>query len=102
MSALTELERKQVAEAEELLFTGEQKEGFAKDLFLGNFNANAILPYPDPPGESKQRGETAVQEVAQFCREQIDPAEIDREARIPDSVIAGLGGVGCTGNDDQS
>ena len=37
---------KQLREAEELLFTGPQKVGMAKGLFLGRFVADWITPYP--------------------------------------------------------
>ncbi len=97
MATLTELEKKQIAQAEELLFTGEAKEGFAKDLFLGEFNADAILPYPELPAEAKKRGDEAVEAVAEFCRDNIDPVQIDRDARIPDSVITGFGELGVLG-----
>jgi len=97
MSALTELEKKQIAQAEELLFSGEQKEGFAKDLFLGKFNAEAMLPYPEPPAEAKKRGDAEVEKIAEYCRENIDPAAIDRDAKIPDSVVKGLGDLGVLG-----
>ncbi len=97
MATLTELERKQIAEAEELLFSGEQKEGFAKALFLGEFHAGAMLPYPDQPAESRKRGDEVVEQIADYCRENIDPAQIDREARIPDSIVEGLGELGVLG-----
>ena len=46
--ALTELEQKQIAQAEELLFSGPQKSGFCKDLYFGRFRTEAMLPYPQP------------------------------------------------------
>ncbi len=36
-------------------------------------------------------------ELRQFCRERIDPVAIDRQARIPDDVIRGLGELGILG-----
>ncbi len=42
---------KQVAQAEELLFSGpEKKTGFAKALFRGEFLGSVVLPYPASPG----------------------------------------------------
>ena len=46
MTSVTELRQKQIEQAEELLFSGPQKEGFAKELFLGKFRAKSVLPYP--------------------------------------------------------
>ena len=98
MSAtLTEQQKKQIAQAEEILFSGPEKEGFAKDLFFGRFRVDSVIPYPELSADSKQAGDEKVAEVKQFCLDHIDPAQIDRDARIPDSVIRGLGGIGVLG-----
>jgi alkylation response protein AidB-like acyl-CoA dehydrogenase len=96
-STLTELQRKQIAQAEEILFSGPDKEGFAKDLFFGRFRAESIMPFPELNEEARALGDQAVAEVKEFCRERIDPAAIDRESRIPDAVIHGLGEIGVLG-----
>ncbi len=96
-ATLTDQQKKQIAQAEEILFSGPEKEGFAKDLFFGRFRADSILPYPELVGEAKAAGDAKVAEVKKFCRDQIDPVQIDREARIPDSVIRGLGKLGVLG-----
>lgn len=41
-----ELQQKRLQQAEELLFSGPQKAGFAKELFFGRFLTPAMLPYP--------------------------------------------------------
>ena len=89
-----EEQRKQ---AEELLFSGPQKLGFAKALFFGHFNGNLLFPYPEiQPGEREQAAK-AVADVRRFCDERIDAAAIDRDADIPPDVIAGLGQLGVLG-----
>ena len=98
MSAtLTDLQKKQIAQAEEVLFSGPDKEGFAKDLFFGRFRAESIMPFPELSEEARAIGDQAVEDVKQFCREHIDPVAIDRESQIPDSVIRGLGDIGVLG-----
>ncbi len=94
---MTELQRKQIAQAEEILFDGPEKEGFVKDLFFGFFREASIIPFPELPDDAKRRGDEMVAKVKRFCREAIDPVEIDREARIPDSVVKGLGSLGVLG-----
>ena len=37
MTSMTELKQKQIEQAEELLFSGPEKAGFAKELFFGKF-----------------------------------------------------------------
>jgi len=95
--ALTELQQKQIQQAEELLFSGPQKEGFAKDLFVGKFRSQSMLPYPQLPDAIRERGDELVALVRDYCQNHIDAARIDREAGIPDNVVAGLGKLGVLG-----
>ncbi|MFQ5731794.1 MAG: acyl-CoA dehydrogenase family protein [Planctomycetaceae bacterium] len=98
MSAtVEELRQKQIEQAEELLFSGPQKEGFAKELFFGKFRAESILPYPELTAAQRQRGDEAVAAARTFCDERIDPDKIDRDADIPLEIIRGLGDVGVLG-----
>ncbi len=98
MSAtLTDLQKKQIAQAEELLFSGPEKEGFAKELYFGRFRSESVFPFPELKGEQLQIGDEAITRVKKFCRENIDPDKIDRDASIPNSVIKGLGDIGVLG-----
>lgn len=96
-TTLTDLQKKQIAQAEEILFSGPDKEGFAKDLFFGRFRAESVLPFPELSEEARAIGDRAVEDIKEFCREKIDPVAIDRESQIPDSVIRGLGEIGVLG-----
>lgn len=93
----SELQQKQIEQAEELLFSGPQRAGFAKELYFGRFRADSILPYPSLSADERARGDEAVAAVQKFCDENIDPDRIDREADIPRDVILGLGEVGVLG-----
>lgn len=92
-----ELQQKQLRQAEELLFSGPQRAGFAKELFFGRFLSEAILPYPRLAPEEQAIGDAAVAEVRKFADDHIDAAAIDRNADIPADVIRGLGRVGVLG-----
>lgn len=92
-----ELQQKQLRQAEELLFSGPQRAGFAKELFFGRFLSDAILPYPRLSSDETAVGDAAVAEVRKFAAEHIDAAAIDRNADIPPDVIRGLGAVGVLG-----
>ncbi len=94
---LTELQKKQMKQAEELLFEGATTHSFAKDLFMGRFRTQSIMPYPQQSAENQAKTEEVVERVSDFCRQNIDPAEIDRNSLIPDDVIRGLGDVGVLG-----
>ncbi len=87
----------QQKEAEELLFSGPQKLGFAKGLFFGHFNAPLLFPYPQLDRDERPVVEAAVREVQQFFNTSVDSFAIDRESDIPRPVIDGLGKLGVLG-----
>ncbi|MGC4003262.1 MAG: acyl-CoA dehydrogenase family protein [Pirellulales bacterium] len=85
----------QIAEAEELLGDRLDKVAFAKGLFFGKYLRETLPPYPiEPPLLPVV---ALADELREFCRTTIDPAAIDRNARIPDEVIRGLGRIGVLG-----
>jgi acyl-CoA dehydrogenase family protein 9 len=96
--ASAEAERqRQVRQAEELLFSGPRRSGFAKALFRGEFQGYGLFPYPHLTPAMRAEVEAAVAQVRQFASEQIDAAAIDRTADIPPHVIRGLGALGVLG-----
>jgi alkylation response protein AidB-like acyl-CoA dehydrogenase len=92
--ALTE---QQVKQAEELLFSGPQALGVGKSLFFGHFQSGLVFPFPQLSAEKQRRTDEAVAAVRRFFDEKVDSFKIDREALIPDDVVAGLGGLGVLG-----
>ena len=88
---------RQVRQAEDLLFSGPRRSGFAKSLFQGAYDAEALGKHPTLVGSERDEVEAAVEAVGRFAREQIDPAAIDREADIPPQVVEGLAGLGVLG-----
>ena len=87
----------QIRMAEELLFSGEPKTSFVKRLYFGLFDAQRVLPFPEPPDEEKKREDELIARVKTFAEERVDPAWIDRHAVIPDDVIRGLAELGALG-----
>jgi alkylation response protein AidB-like acyl-CoA dehydrogenase len=86
---------KQMAEAEALFGDRLKKASFAGGLYYGVHLADKLAPYP---GSSHDRtADDMAEKLRGFCRDQIDPAAIDRDANIPDRVIAGLGELGVLG-----
>jgi alkylation response protein AidB-like acyl-CoA dehydrogenase len=94
--ALAERER-QVRQAEELLFSGPQRSGFAKALFRGEFRAPVVFPYPELDPAARAAADDAVAAVRAFADEHIDAVAIDRQADIPVHVIHGLAELGVLG-----
>lgn len=87
----------QKKQAEELLFSGEEKLGFAKNLFFGRFSADLVFPYPDLSEGERAEVAAALGDLRKFADEHIDAADIDRDCDIPRSVIDGLGALGVLG-----
>src|SRR6266496_4349935 len=97
MNKLDAQRQKEIQQAEELLFAGPQALGFAKGLFQGRFVADWVMPYPRMPAAQQTELDKSLGELRQFLDEDLDPAEIDRQAEIPRSVIDGLGRTGVLG-----
>jgi acyl-CoA dehydrogenase family member 9 len=91
------LREEQIKQAEELLASIPEREGVAKGLFKGQFVADWIFPYPTLTKTQQQTVGTAVADVTSFCDQHLDPAQIDRDADIPRSVIDGLAEIGVLG-----
>lgn len=91
------IREEQMRQAEELLFSGEERASFAKALFRGEFRGGDLFPYPRLSPEREQEARAAVESVRAFAEAEIDAAAIDRNADIPRSVIEGLGARGVLG-----
>ncbi|MEU6175702.1 acyl-CoA dehydrogenase family protein [Streptantibioticus parmotrematis] len=92
---VSEREARQVAE--EAREQDWRKPSFAKELFLGRFRLDLIHPHPTGAPEDVRRGEAFLATLRDFLIEEVDGALIEREARIPDEVIAGLKRIGALG-----
>jgi alkylation response protein AidB-like acyl-CoA dehydrogenase len=92
---VSEQEARQVAEAARE--TEWRKPSFGKELFLGHFRLDLIHPHPQPSREDTERGEAFLEKLERFLREEVDPAVIERDAQIPDTVVKGLKELGALG-----
>lgn len=72
------------------------KPSFGKELFLGRLRLDLIDPWPTPTPEAKQRGEDFLAR-ARTVADGIDGQQIERDALIPDEVIADLARLGAFG-----
>ncbi len=70
---------------------------FGRELFLGDFRLDLIHPQPRLDAEAVERGERFLARLRGFLETEVDPLEIEREARIPDRVIEGLKRIGALG-----
>src|SRR3954449_6756913 len=97
MNKLDEQRQKEIQQAEELLFSGAPALGFGKRLFQGPFVSGLGMPYPRIAEAQEGELDQVLTELRQFLNADLDPAEIDRQAGIPRSVLDGLGRIGVLG-----
>ncbi len=92
---VSEQESRQVAEAaRETEWT---KPSFGKELFLGKLRLDLIYPQPELSADKIERGEKFLTEFRTYLESDVDPAQIERDAKIPQHVIDGLGKIGALG-----
>lgn len=84
----------QKKQVEEMLGPELNKLGYAKSLFFGVVRGDVLFPYPQLPDDQQQAANDAAAKVKAFADAKIDHMKIDREARIPDEVVRGLGELG--------
>jgi alkylation response protein AidB-like acyl-CoA dehydrogenase len=70
---------------------------FGKELFLGNFRLDLIHPQPPLDPDAVEKGERFLARLREFLESEVDPLEIERDARIPDRVIDGFKQMGALG-----
>jgi alkylation response protein AidB-like acyl-CoA dehydrogenase len=92
---VSEREARQVAEA-----AREQEwklPSFGKELFLGNFRLDLIHPQPRLDAEATEKGERFLATLREFLENEVDPLQIERDAKIPDEVVEGFKRIGAMG-----
>jgi alkylation response protein AidB-like acyl-CoA dehydrogenase len=70
---------------------------FGKQLFLGDFRLDLIHPQPKLDPQAIEKGERFLGELQAVLTELADPLEIERDSKIPDSVVDGLKKIGALG-----
>ena len=70
---------------------------FGKELFLGDFRLDLIHPQPRLDPQAVEKGERFLAQLREFLESEVDPLEIERDAKIPDRVIDGLKKLGALG-----
>jgi alkylation response protein AidB-like acyl-CoA dehydrogenase len=94
-SNVSEKEARQVAESARE--QGWEKPSFGKELFLGNLRLDLIHPQPKNDPAAVEKGEAFLARLREFLVNEVDPLEIEREAKLPDAVIDGLKELGALG-----
>src|SRR5215208_6157127 len=94
-SNVSEKEARQVAESARE--QGWEKPSFGKQLFLGNLRLDLIHPQPKNDPAAVEQGEAFLSKLRTFLVDEVDPLEIEREAKLSDAVVDGLKELGALG-----
>jgi acyl-CoA dehydrogenase family protein 9 len=70
---------------------------FLKELFSGHIDEDLLFPYPAIGREERETVSAFLDSFRQFAAEKIDPAKIEREHRVGEDVIRGVGELGLLG-----
>lgn len=97
MATFKRRDQEQMEKAKDLLENAPTELGFVKSLFFGRLKLSEVFPYPKPNPEEAPRIEKLLAELDEFLAKEVDPELIDREERIPQHVIDGLGRIGVLG-----
>src|SRR5271154_5944958 len=73
------------------------EESFMKSVFHGVIAESIIIPYPNLGQAEIDSLNIMLDSVRRFCAANVDPAKIDREHTIGDSVLKGLKDLGLFG-----
>ncbi len=74
-----------------------REQSFMKGLFFGDIEEDLVFPWREPAAAEIAGLQTMLDSVRRFFEEKVDSADIDRQARIPEGVLAGLKELGCFG-----
>lgn len=70
---------------------------FVRELFLGRLDLDLIHPWPEPDADEQKRAGEFLAVLERFLHEKVDGEQIERDGRIPESVVQGLRDIGAFG-----
>ncbi|MFZ9690411.1 MAG: acyl-CoA dehydrogenase family protein [Phycisphaerales bacterium] len=97
LQKLSEKDRKQIQQAQEMLGPDPDSMGLVKNYFWGRFRKDLLLPHPEPSAEETARCDQLLAALDTYLREEHPAIEIDQKQEIPQSVIQRLFDLGVLG-----
>ena len=70
---------------------------FTKGVFLGELREDLIFPFPALPDEEREALQMIIDSFRSWAADNVDSRQLDRDARFPDSVRAGMAELGLMG-----
>ncbi len=94
---VSDRDRAMIQDIENMMGPEPEDMGFAKNLFWGRLREDLVFPYPVVPATERTRCDALVAELEVYMRDEHPAIQIDREQRIPQSVIDRLFAMGVMG-----
>ena len=86
-SKMNEGQRQALEVAEAARETEWKHPSFAKQLFMGRFDADVLLPFPVQDPADRAVGDSLIDQLTKLFREELDPEEVDATRTIPEHVV---------------
>jgi alkylation response protein AidB-like acyl-CoA dehydrogenase len=94
---VSELDRKQIEQAQEMLGPDPSTMGHVKNIYWGNFREEMIFPYPTSDAEETAKCDQLIAKLDDYFRNEHPAAQIDRDQEIPSSAVQRLFEIGVLG-----
>ena len=94
---ISELDRKQIEDAQEMLGPDPSTMGHIKSMYWGNFREELLFPYPVSSAEETARCDQLLAALDAYMKNEHPSAQIDREQAIPPEAIQRLFDIGVLG-----
>jgi len=94
---ISEKDRKQIEQAQEMLGPDPRTMGAVKNYFWGNFRQELVSPYPPYDAAEKARADALLAKLDDYLVNEHPAHLIDQEQRIPQEVIQRLFDLGVLG-----
>jgi alkylation response protein AidB-like acyl-CoA dehydrogenase len=94
---ISEKDRKQIEQAQEMLGPDPRTMGAVKNYFWGNFRQELVSPYPAYDPTEKARADALLAKLDEYLINEHPAHLIDQEQRIPEEVIKRLFDLGVLG-----
>jgi acyl-CoA dehydrogenase family protein 9 len=94
---ISEKDRKQIEQAQEMLGPDPKTMGFVKNVFWGNFREDLVFPYPEVPAAEVAKCDQLLADLDRYLSTEHPAIEIDQKQEIPDWVVRRLFDLGVLG-----
>ena len=94
---VSELDRKQIEQAQEMMGPDPETMGFMKNLFWGNFREDLVFPYPEVQADETARCDQLLAALGEYLDTEHPAIQIDRDQHVPEWAIKRLFDLGVLG-----